>query len=80
MTCAVFRVSRLQADLTTGFSIMSFQLNLPPSEIGRLARSEQSAGGGERQKQSREDWKKMKELEEARKAGTAPAMQDEEGK
>ena len=59
---------------------MSFQLNLPPSEIGRLARSEQSAGGGERQKQSREDWKKMKELEEARKAGTAPAMQDEEGK
>lgn len=59
---------------------MSFQLNMPPSEIGRLARSEQSAGGGERQKQSREDWKKMKELEEARKAGTAPAMQDEEGK
>ncbi|KAK7109739.1 hypothetical protein V1264_013728 [Littorina saxatilis] len=59
---------------------MSFQLNMPPSEIGRLARSEQGAGGGERQKQSREDWKKMKELEEARKAGTAPAMKDEEGK
>ncbi|XP_025095719.1 pre-mRNA-splicing factor SLU7-like isoform X1 [Pomacea canaliculata] len=59
---------------------MSFQLNLPPSEIGRLARSEQSAGDGETKKQSREDWKKMKELEEARKAGTAPAMTDEEGK
>jgi len=28
----------------------------------------------------REDWKKLKELEEARKAGTAPAMKDEEGK
>lgn len=37
-------------------------------------------GDGDSKKQSREDWKKMKELEEARKAGTAPAMQDEEGK
>jgi len=27
----------------------------------------------------REDWRKLKELEEARKAGTAPAMQDEDG-
>ncbi|KAK7494226.1 hypothetical protein BaRGS_00014508 [Batillaria attramentaria] len=59
---------------------MSFQLNMPPSAIGRLARSEQSVGDGDNKKQSREDWKKMKELEEARKAGTAPAMQDEEGK
>nr|KAG5704797.1 hypothetical protein BaRGS_015180 [Batillaria attramentaria] len=48
--------------------------------LGRLARSEQSVGDGDNKKQSREDWKKMKELEEARKAGTAPAMQDEEGK
>ena len=31
-------------------------------------------------KLSRGDWKKAKELEEARKAGTAPAEVDEEGK
>jgi pre-mRNA-processing factor SLU7 len=32
------------------------------------------------QKKSREDWRKAKELEEARKAGQAPAAVDEEGK
>ena len=32
------------------------------------------------QKLSREDWRKKKELEEARKAGTAPAEVDEEGR
>jgi len=32
------------------------------------------------QKQSREDWRKTKELEEMRKAGTAPAAVDEEGR
>ena len=35
--------------------------------------------GDEPQKRSREDWRKAKELEEARKAGTAPAAVDEEG-
>ena len=32
------------------------------------------------EKMSRDDWKKRKELEEARKAGTAPAEVDESGK
>lgn len=31
------------------------------------------------QKKTREDWRKAKELEEARKAGNAPAAVDEEG-
>lgn len=55
---------------------MSFTLNLPPSVVAKEAKSEKD----EPQKQSREDWRKQKELEEMRKAGTAPAMQDEEGK
>ncbi|CAI9732650.1 Hypothetical predicted protein [Octopus vulgaris] len=58
---------------------MSFQVNLPPSVVTKMAMSEQTEQD-EPKKQSREDWKKMKELEEARKAGTVPAMQDEEGK
>ncbi|XP_013420500.1 pre-mRNA-splicing factor SLU7 [Lingula anatina] len=57
---------------------MSFQLNIPPSVVSKLAKSED--GDNEPQKKGREDYKKMKELEEARKAGTVPAMQDEEGK
>ena len=39
-----------------------------------------SADSDEPKKRSREDYKKAKELEEARKAGTAPAEVDEEGK
>lgn len=34
----------------------------------------------EPKKKTREDWRKAKELEEARKAGTAPAAVDEEGR
>lgn len=50
------------------------QTNLPVSEIIK------SKDVDEPKKQSREDWRKAKELEEARKAGTAPAAVDEEGK
>ncbi|KAH3706706.1 hypothetical protein DPMN_066094 [Dreissena polymorpha] len=57
---------------------MSFVQNLPPSVVAKQARKEGEDDGP--QKKSREDYKKMKELEEARKAGTVPAMQDEEGK
>ena len=59
---------------------MSFQLNLPPSLVGRMAKEEGGEEEVEMGKPKREDWKKLKELEEARKAGTAPAMKDEEGK
>lgn len=48
--------------------------NRPVSEIIK------SRDADEPKKQSREDWRKAKELEEARKAGTAPAAVDEEGK
>ncbi|XP_060076549.1 pre-mRNA-splicing factor SLU7-like [Ylistrum balloti] len=51
-------------------------LNLPPSVVARKAKMEEN----EPQKMSREDWRKEKELEEMRKAGTAPAMKDEEGR
>jgi len=63
---------------------MSFQVNIPPTMTAKLAKSEEmekvddddAPAAGKK----REDWKKLKELEEARKAGTAPAMKDEEGK
>ena len=57
---------------------MSFTMNLPPSVVAKQGRSEEQ--DDEPKKTSREDYRKMKELEEMRKAGTAPAMQDEEGK
>ncbi|KAK7869391.1 hypothetical protein R5R35_000695 [Gryllus longicercus] len=51
--------------------------NVPVSEI---IRSKSALDDDEPKKKSREDWRKAKELEEARKAGTAPAAVDEEGK
>ena len=63
---------------------MSFQVNVPPSVVAKMAKTEEELDedgtAEETTTKKREDWKKLKELEEARKAGTAPAMQDEEGK
>lgn len=50
--------------------------SVPVSQILR----DKSLHDEEPKKKSREDWRKAKELEEARKAGTAPAAVDEEGK
>ena len=58
---------------------MSFQLNLPPSTVAKKAKKEGDEDDGPK-KQSREEWKKERELEELRKSGSAPAMQDEFGK
>ncbi|KAK8737625.1 hypothetical protein OTU49_004562 [Cherax quadricarinatus] len=52
--------------------------SLPLSSILRTKHEE--AEGDEPKKKTREEWKKAKELEEARKAGTVPAAVDEEGK
>lgn len=55
-------------------------MNVPPSFVAKLAKTEKEVTEEEPTGNKREDWRKLKELEEARKAGTAPAMQDEEGK
>lgn len=51
--------------------------NIPLSSI---LRSKEGIEDEEPKKKSREDWRKAKELEEMRKAGTAPAAVDEEGR
>lgn len=48
--------------------------------VSQILRSRSELEEDEPKKKSREDWRKAKELEEARKAGTAPAAVDEEGK
>ncbi|XP_073824833.1 pre-mRNA-splicing factor Slu7 [Musca autumnalis] len=47
--------------------------------VSQIIHSKETADD-EPKKKSREDWRKAKELEEARKAGTAPAAVDEEGR
>ena len=47
--------------------------------VSLLIASKSQTIGSEPLKKTREDWRKAKELEEARKAGTAPAAVDEEG-
>ncbi|XP_030022879.2 pre-mRNA-splicing factor Slu7 [Manduca sexta] len=50
--------------------------------VSQILRNKDEVGDEEDEpkKKSREDWRKAKELEEARKAGTAPAAVDETGK
>ena len=50
------------------------------STPGAMNTLESSNPAGGAQRESRESWRKKKELEEARKAGTAPAEVDEEGR
>lgn len=57
---------------------MSFKMNLPPSMLAKMANNENDAGEG-KERRTKEDWRKIKELEEDRKAGRVPAMQDEDG-
>jgi pre-mRNA-processing factor SLU7 len=55
-------------------------MNGPRIPISQLLADKNSTDEDPNQKKSREDWRKAKELEEARKAGNAPAAVDEEGK
>ena len=66
---------------------MTFQPNIPPSMMVRMSLEAEASASAPtegdveaEQRKHREEYKKTKELEEARKAGTVPAMQDEEGK
>ncbi|KAM7540997.1 hypothetical protein Aperf_G00000028068 [Anoplocephala perfoliata] len=54
---------------------MSFVPNFPPSVLRKVGDQESEDG----KKKTKEDFKKMKEIEEARKLAVMPAMKDEEG-
>lgn len=55
---------------------MSFVPSFPPSLLQRIKDNDT----GDEKKRSKEDYKKMRELEEARKLAVMPAMKDEEGR
>ena len=57
------------------FHRMTFVPNFPPSLLQKIKESDT-----DEKKRSKEDYKKMKELEEARKLAVMPAMKDEEGR
>ena len=48
--------------------------------VSDLIRSKNAEDDDEPKLKSREEWRKAKEIEEARKSGTAPAAVDEEGR
>lgn len=52
----------------------------PRVPISQILATKDAGGDEEPKKKSREDWRKAKELEEARKAGNAPAAVDEDGR
>jgi pre-mRNA-processing factor SLU7 len=52
-------------------------MNISVRPVSSIIKSQDSE---EPKKRTRDEWRKAKELEEMRKAGTAPAQQDEEGK
>ena len=53
-------------------------MNVIPKSVSDIIKNK-SQDDDEPKKRSREEWRKAKELDEARKAGTAPAAVDEEG-
>ena len=55
-------------------------MNAPKIPISLLLTDKSTTSSEEPTKKTREDWRKAKELEEARKAGQVPAAVDEEGK
>jgi hypothetical protein len=65
--------------LLVGLKNFPKMANTPSLPVSLLIASKSQSVGSEPQKKTREDWRKAKELEEARKAGTAPAAVDEEG-
>lgn len=54
-------------------------MNAQRVPISQLLTDKSNTEDDPNQKKTREDWRKAKELEEARKAGNAPAAVDEEG-